>query len=54
MNVRHYVGWLTLLAIAACTNGGVATSSGGAGAGTAIDIDLTLFQPTKTPYGESG
>lgn len=39
--------------LAACTNGGVPTSSGGSG-GITIDVNLTLNAPTKTPYGESG
>lgn len=42
-----------LLVAAACTAGGIPTSSGGAG-GVAIDINLTLSQPVKTQYGESG
>jgi plastocyanin len=47
--------WTTLglMLLAACTAGGVPTSSGGAG-GVAIDINLTLSQPVQTPYGLSG
>lgn len=39
--------------LAACTAGGVPTSSGG-GNGITIDVNLTLNAPSKTPYGESG
>lgn len=53
MNARR-VACAAFLALAACTNGGVPTSSGGAGGGTTIDINLTLSQPVKTQYGESG
>lgn len=53
MNVRRS-GCAMLLALAACTNGGIPTSSGSGGGGATIDINLTLYQPTKTPYGESG
>lgn len=49
----NYFACVALLALTACTNGGIATSSGASG-GVAIDINLTLSQPTKTPYGESG
>ncbi|HEV3092622.1 MAG TPA: plastocyanin/azurin family copper-binding protein [Candidatus Cybelea sp.] len=41
------------LALAACTAGGVPTNSG-AGGGTNISINLTLSQPVKTQWGESG
>ena len=45
---------LTLpLLLAACTDGGTPVSSGGSG-GATIDINLTLSQPSKTAYGESG
>jgi plastocyanin len=44
---------LALMLLAACTAGGIPTSSGGAG-GVAIEINLTLSQPVKTPYGLSG
>jgi plastocyanin len=48
-------GWasLGLMLLAACTAGGIPTSSGGSG-GLTIPINLTLSQPVKTPYGESG
>jgi plastocyanin len=39
--------------LAACTAGGIPTSSGGSG-GVTIDINLTLSQPVQTPYGLSG
>ncbi|HEY2476720.1 MAG TPA: plastocyanin/azurin family copper-binding protein [Candidatus Cybelea sp.] len=42
-----------LLLLAACTNGGTPVASGGSG-GVAIDINLTLSQPSKTQWGESG
>jgi plastocyanin len=47
--------WTTpaLLLLAACTAGGIPTSSGGSG-GVTIDINLTLSQPVQTPYGLSG
>jgi plastocyanin len=47
--------WQTpaLMLLAACTAGGIPTSSGGAG-GVTIDINLTLSQPVQTPYGLSG
>lgn len=44
---------LALMLLAACTAGGIPTSSGGSG-GVAIDINLTLSQPVKTAYGLSG
>jgi plastocyanin len=50
---RRIVSALTLGILAACTNGGVPTSSGGGG-GVTIDVNLTLSVPTKTQYGESG
>ncbi len=53
MNAMRYA-WAGLLVLASCTNGGIATSSGGGGGGTTVDINLTLFQPTKTQFGESG
>ena len=52
MNAPHYA-CMALLALTACTNGGIPTSSGASG-GTTIDISLTVFQPVKTPYGEGG
>ncbi len=47
--------WTTpaLLLLAACTAGGIPTSSGGSG-GVTIDINLTLSKPVQTPYGLSG
>ena len=50
---RRIVSAVTLGILAACTNGGVPTSSGGGG-GVTIDVNLTLSVPTKTQYGESG
>ena len=50
--IRRYAGALALT-LAACTAGGIPTSSGGSG-GTTIDISLTLYAPTQTPYGQSG
>jgi plastocyanin len=44
---------LALMLLAACTAGGIPTSSGGAG-GVTIDINLTQSQPVQTPYGLSG
>jgi plastocyanin len=51
---------LLSLALAACTPNGITAASSGGG-GTAptgqnltIDVNLTLNQPVKTPYGESG
>jgi plastocyanin len=41
------------LALAACTAGGIPSSSGGSG-GTTIDVSLSQFAPTTTPYGQSG
>ena len=52
MSARY--GFAPALALlAACTAGGVPTSSGGSG-GTTIQVNLTLSQPSKTPYGQSG
>jgi plastocyanin len=42
-----------LFAMTACTAGGIPTSSGASG-GLTVNVDLTLYQPVKTPYGESG
>jgi plastocyanin len=39
--------------LAACTGGGIPTSSGGS-AGVTVNINLTLNAPSKTPYGQSG
>jgi len=44
---------VTALVLAACTAGGIPTSSGGAG-GVTINVSLTQFAPTQTPYGQSG
>lgn len=52
MNARRYA-CMALFALTACTNGGVPSSSGASG-GTTININLTLYQPTQTPYGEGG
>jgi plastocyanin len=41
------------VALTACTNGGVPTSSGASG-GTTIDVNLTVNAPVPTPYGQSG
>ncbi len=41
------------LALAACTAGGIPSSSGGSG-GVTIDVSLTQFAPSQTPYGQSG
>ena len=50
---QRIISAVTLGILAACTNGGVPTSSGGSG-GVTIDVNLTLSVPTKTQYGESG
>lgn len=43
----------TALTVAACTNGGIPTSSGGGG-GLTIEVSLTQFgSPQPTPYGSS-
>jgi len=42
----------TALLLGACTAGGVPTSSGGSG-GVTIDVSLTQFAQTPTPYGTS-
>ena len=41
------------VALAACTAGGIPTSSGGSG-GITINVSLTQYAPTQTPYGQSG
>lgn len=41
------------LVLAACTAGGIPTSSGGGG-GLTIDVSLSQFSQTNTPYGTSG
>jgi plastocyanin len=40
------------LALSACTNGGIPTSSGGSG-GVTIEVSLTQFAQSPTPYGTS-
>ncbi len=45
--------FLPAFALAACTAGGIPTSTGGSG-GTTIDVSLTSYQPQQTPYGQSG
>ncbi len=45
---------LGLMLLAACTAGGIPTSSAGGGGGAAININLTLSQPVQTSYGLSG
>jgi len=50
--IRRYTSAAALL-LAACTAGGIPTSSGGSG-GITIDVSLTQFQqPAQTPYGSS-
>lgn len=49
---RNCIAALTLL-LAACTAGGVPTSSS-SGAGVTIDISLSQFGPHSTPYGQAG
>jgi plastocyanin len=41
------------LLLAACTAGGIPTSSSGGG-GVTIDVSLSQFQAVNTPYGMSG
>jgi plastocyanin len=50
---------LLSLALAACTPNGITAASSGGGTAPSsknfvIDVNLTLNQPVKTPYGESG
>ncbi|MBV9028259.1 MAG: hypothetical protein JO311_06540 [Candidatus Eremiobacteraeota bacterium] len=52
MSFRYAFAFAAAL-LTACTAGGVPTSSGGGG-GTTVQVNLTLSQPSKTPYGESG
>ncbi len=52
--IRRSLATIALGTLAACTGGGIPTSSGAGGGGITIDINLTLNAPTKTPYGESG
>ncbi len=49
---RRYAGTLAVALLAACTAGGVPTSTGGGG-GIVIEANLTLFGQTPTPYGTS-
>jgi plastocyanin len=47
--------FLSLSFMTSCTAGGISASSGNAGGATyTVNVDLTLNQPTGTPYGESG
>jgi plastocyanin len=48
---KYAVGLALLLA--ACTAGGIPTSSGGGG-GVTVDLSLSQFGPVQTPYGQSG
>ena len=41
------------LLLGACTAGGIPTSSGGSG-GVTIDVSLTQYAASQTPYGQSG
>ncbi len=50
--IRRLAGGFALV-LAACTAGGIPTSSGGSG-GVTIDVSLTQFAPVQTPYGQSG
>ncbi len=50
--IRRF-GFAVALTLAACTAGGIPTSSGGGG-GVTIDISLAQFGQTPTPYGSSG
>ena len=52
MNAR-WIATATLAVLAACTAGGVPTSTG-SGGGVTIDVNLTLNAPVSTPYGQSG
>ena len=49
---RNYIGAVALL-LAACTAGGIPTSSSNGG-GVTIDISLSQFGPHSTPYGQAG
>lgn len=44
---------IAFILLAACTAGGIPSSSGGS-AGVTIDINLTISKPVQTPYGMSG
>jgi plastocyanin len=50
--IRRWAAAIALL-LAACTAGGIPTSSGGSG-GVTIDVSLTQYAPTPTQYGQSG
>ncbi len=50
--IRRFAA-VAALALAACTAGGIPSSSGGSG-GVTIDVSLTQFAPSQTPYGQSG
>lgn len=50
--IRKYAGAFALL-LAACTAGGIPTSSSGGG-GVTIDLSLSQFGPKQTPYGQAG
>jgi plastocyanin len=54
--MRARSSFVLALALAACTPGGAALTGGGSSGGnvTTIDVNLTLSQPVKTPYGLSG
>jgi plastocyanin len=49
--IRRFVTGIALL-LGACTAGGIPTSSGGSG-GITIDVSLTQFSQSPTPYGTS-
>ncbi|MBV8066896.1 MAG: hypothetical protein JO113_02885 [Candidatus Eremiobacteraeota bacterium] len=49
---RQFIASIALL-LAACTNGGIPTSYS-SGGGVTIDISLSNFGPSQTPYGQSG
>jgi plastocyanin len=49
--IRRFAAGVAL-ALGACTAGGIPTSSGGGG-GVTIDVSLTQFAPSQTPYGSS-
>jgi plastocyanin len=49
--IRRFATGVALL-LGACTAGGIPTSSGGSG-GVTIDVSLTQFSQSPTPYGPS-
>lgn len=49
--IRRFATGIALV-LAACTAGGIPTSSGGGG-GVTIDVSLTQFAQSPTPYGPS-